>query len=123
MGFGETVRTELGPRQRVVATLGKLSEQDLAAGWEDIEALLDGRKPAPRQLLFQKTLATTNPDACSQRELADLATLTVERVLEFGNVYLDLALWRRLPIHDLLYKLMDCGRETFPWAEMGAPAS
>ena len=26
----ETVRTELGPRQRVVATLGKLSEQDLA---------------------------------------------------------------------------------------------
>jgi hypothetical protein len=41
----ETVRTELGPRQRVVATLGKLSEQDLAAGWEDIEALLEGRKP------------------------------------------------------------------------------
>jgi hypothetical protein len=33
----ETVRTELGPRQRVVATLGKLSEEDLAAGWEDIE--------------------------------------------------------------------------------------
>jgi hypothetical protein len=29
----ETVRTELGPRQRVVATLGKLTEQDLAAGW------------------------------------------------------------------------------------------
>ena len=29
----ETVRTELGPRQRVVATLGKLSEEDLAAGW------------------------------------------------------------------------------------------
>ncbi len=28
----ETVRTELGPRQRVVATLGKLTEQDLAAG-------------------------------------------------------------------------------------------
>jgi hypothetical protein len=27
----ETVRTELGPRQRVVATLGKLTEQDLAA--------------------------------------------------------------------------------------------
>ena len=48
----ETVRTELGPRQRVVATLGKLTEQDLAAGWEDIEALLEGRKAAPRQLLL-----------------------------------------------------------------------
>jgi hypothetical protein len=49
----ETVRTELGPRQRVVATLGKLSEHDLAAGWEDIKALLEGRKPAPRQLLVE----------------------------------------------------------------------
>ena len=41
----ETFRTELGPRLRVVAMLGKLSDQDLAAGWEDIEALLEGRKP------------------------------------------------------------------------------
>ena len=29
----ETVRTELGPRQRVVATLRKLSEEELAARW------------------------------------------------------------------------------------------
>jgi hypothetical protein len=36
----ETVRAELGPRQGVVATLCKLSEEDLAAGWEDIESLL-----------------------------------------------------------------------------------
>jgi transposase len=116
----ETVRTELGPRQRVVATLGKLSEQDLAAGWEDIEALLEGRKSAPRQLLLEKTKVTPNPDACTQWELADLANLTVERVREFGNVYLALALWRRLGLHDLLSKLMDCGRETVPWAEVAA---
>jgi hypothetical protein len=25
-----------------------------ASGWEDIEALLEGRKPAPRQLLLEK---------------------------------------------------------------------
>jgi hypothetical protein len=116
----ETVRTELGPRQRVVATLGKLSEQDLAAGWEDIEALLEGRKPAPRQLLLEKAKATPNTQACSQWELADLANLTVERVREFGNVYLALALWRRLGLHDLLSELMDCGRETVPWAEVAA---
>lgn len=116
----ETVRTELGPRQRVVATLGKLSEQDLAAGWEDIEALLEGRKPAPRQLLLEKAKATPNAHACAQWELADLANLTVERVREFGNVYLALALWRRLGLHDLLSELMDCGRETVPWAEVAA---
>jgi len=116
----ETVRTELGPRQRVVATLGKLSGQDLAAGWEDIEALLEGRKPAPRQLLLSKTQSTPNPDACAQWELADLANLAVERVREFGNVYLALALWRRLGLHDLLSELMDCGRQTVPWAEVAA---
>jgi len=114
------VRTELGPRQRVVATLGKLSEQDLAAGWEDSEALLDGRKPAPRQLLLEKRKNTPNPSFSAQWELADLAKLSVERVREFGSVYLALALWRRLGLHDLLSKLMDCGRETVPWAEVAA---
>jgi len=29
----QTVRTERGPRQQVVATLGKFTEKDLAAGW------------------------------------------------------------------------------------------
>ena len=45
----ESVRTERGPRQRVVASLGKFTEEDLTAGWDELEALLDGRKPAPRQ--------------------------------------------------------------------------
>jgi hypothetical protein len=67
----ETVRAELGPRQRVVATLGKLSEQDLAAGWEDIEALPEGRKSAPWQLLLEKGKDTQNPPSCAQWELAD----------------------------------------------------
>ena len=116
----ETVRTELGPRQRVVATLGKLTEQDLAAGWEDIEALLEGRKAAPRQLLLEKGKDTSSPPSSAQWEMADLANLSVERVREFGSVYLALALWRRLGLHDLLSELMDSGRETVPWAEVAA---
>ena len=116
----ETVRAELGPRQRVVATLGKLTEQDLAAGWEDIEALLEGRKAAPRQLLLEKEKDTSSPPFSAQWEMADLANLSVERVREFGSVYLALALWRRLGLHDLLSELMDSGRETVPWAEVAA---
>ena len=45
----ESVRTERGPRQRVVATLGKLDDDDLRAGWDQIEAMLDGRQPGQRQ--------------------------------------------------------------------------
>ena len=94
----------------MVATLGKLSEEDLAAGWEDIEALLEGRKPAPRQLLLEKGKDSSNASDHAQWELADLANLSVERVREFGSVYLALALWRRLGLHDLLSELMGEGR-------------
>ena len=41
----ETVRTARGPRQRIVATLGKLPgrDEDERAGWEEVVRLLDGR--------------------------------------------------------------------------------
>jgi hypothetical protein len=47
----ESYRTERGPRQRVVATLGKLAglDQEERHGWEEIEWLLEGQRP-PRQL-------------------------------------------------------------------------
>jgi transposase len=110
----ETVRTERGPRQRVVATLGKLSDDDIAAGWDDLEALLEGRPPAARQMGFEQREAST------QWELADLRKISVERVREFGSVYLALALWRRLGLHELLGELLEPGRETVDWAQVAA---
>lgn len=115
----ETVRTERGPRQRVVATLGKLTEEDLSAGWEDIEALLEGRAPSPRQMGLGEVEAG-EPKGCRRWELADLSNLKVERVREFGSVYLALALWRRLGLHELLEELLEQGRETIPWADVAA---
>mgnify|MGYP000129694268 CR=1 FL=1 len=114
----ETVRTERGPRQRVVASLGKLSEEDMAAGWDDLEALLDGRRPAARQRqLFDE------PSSCEPAEgweLADLQNLSVERAREFGCVFLALALWRRLGLHELLTDLIEPGREEISWADVAA---
>ncbi len=119
----ETVRTERGPRQRVVASLGKLSEEDLSAGWEDIEALLEGRAPSPRQGRLGEKSQNRNGkrgEAQPRWELADLSQLSVERVREFGRVYLALALWRRLGLHELLGELMEGGRESIPWSEVAA---
>jgi hypothetical protein len=81
----ETVRTERGPRQRVVASLGKFTEEDLAGGWEDIEALLEGRRPVPKQRQLFDQEREEEPTA--GWELADLHNLGVERVwrsLEMG---------------------------------------
>ena len=47
----ETVRTARGPRQRVVASLGKLDQKQcagLSGGWGDLPALLRGETPAPK---------------------------------------------------------------------------
>jgi len=47
----QTVRTARGPRQRVVASLGKLDEAQcagLTGGWDDLSALLRGHTPQPK---------------------------------------------------------------------------
>lgn len=113
----ETVRTQNGPRQRVVASLGKLTDADIQSGWDDIEALLEGRGPSPKQCYFGDLKPT---DAQAKWELADLGNLRVERVREFGSVYLALALWRRLGLHQLLESLLPAGKEQVDWVDVAA---
>lgn len=114
----EAVRTERGPRQRVVASLGKLTDEDILAGWDDLEALLDGRPPSPRQMqLGEDRLAEVQRPGW---ELADLSKLKIERAREFGSVFLALALWRRLGLHELLNSLIEPGREEIAWADVAA---
>jgi len=114
----ESVRTGRGPRQRVVASLGKFTEKDLEAGWDDLEALLEGRKPSPRQRQFGEAAEGTGHEP--GWELADLSKMSVERVREFGSVFLALALWRRLGLHELLSELIKPGREEIAWADVAA---
>jgi hypothetical protein len=52
--------------------------------------------------------------------LADLSQLKVERVREFGSVFLALALWRGLGLHRLLGELMGKGRQSVPCSEVAA---
>jgi transposase len=113
----KTVRTERGPRQQVVATLGK--EPGLERGsrrrWEDVAALLEGREPAPRQLELDAEDEEDQPQSDTRWTEVDVSGLRVERVREFGQVYLALALWRRLGLHTLLEEVMPSGRESVPW--------
>ena len=87
----ESVRTERGPRQRVVATLGKFAEEGFHAGWDDIEALLDGRRRSSRQPDFIDGVSGLESKS-SAWELADLSGIEFGRVREFGSVFLGLVL-------------------------------
>ena len=110
----ESVRTAQGPRQRVVATLGKLTGVDARAevGWDQLDALLEG-DPVRRQ----RELGESGSDAeeAVRWELCDLRGLRVERARDFGEAFLGLALWRRLGLHRLLEELMEPGEEEVPW--------
>lgn len=116
----ESVRTAAGPRQRVVATLGKLdtTEAGPEAGWEDLQALLEGRRCVERQMLLGKQSAL---QASHERwEVANVAGLRVERVRDFGQPWLGLALWHRLGLHSLLSSLIEPGKEKVPWQDVAA---
>ncbi len=111
----ESRRTAAGPRQQVVATLGKLTGEELReeAGWEQLESLLDGRPAVPRQLRLGESpqTALTGP----RWEVVDVRGVRVERARDFGEAFLGLALWRRLGLHTLLAELIEPGEEEVPW--------
>jgi len=109
-----TVRTAKGPRQEVIASLGKTPGLDQRSrhGWDDICDLLEGRAPAPRQAQLGQALGQEPPPQWAQ---VDLRGVSVERVRDFGQIYLALSLWRRLGLHRLLKDLIEPGEEDVPW--------
>lgn len=111
----KTVRTAKGPRQQVVAALGKEPGLDshIRHGWEEVTDLLEGRETAPTQGRLGEPLPAATPRP--QWAQVDLRGVRVERVRDFGAVYLALSLWRRLGLHTLLGDLIEPGAEQVPW--------
>lgn len=105
----ESVRTERGPRQRVVATLGKLPgmDEEVRVGWEHVSAILAGKA-------LTRDFLRGDPEP---PEWAKIRTggARAERVRRFGEVYLGLALWRRLELDGFFNELMAPGREEIAW--------
>ena len=124
----ETVRTARGPRQRVVASLGKLDEAEVAGlrgGWDDLAALLRGEASSPVVKVpelpgFQQAVPAPSPAVGAQWERADIGGLRVERTRDFGESYLALALWHRLRLDELLAGLLPAGRESVAWSHTAA---
>jgi len=110
----KTVRTAKGPRQEIVATLGKEPGLDRRSrnGWEQVADLLEGRAPTAVQGELGQDLSAA-PQA--QWAQVDLRGVRGERVREFGQIYLGLSLWRRLGLHTLLKEIIAAGQEDVPW--------
>jgi transposase len=111
----ESVRTAKGPRQRIVATIGKLPglDKEERVGWEEIRRLVEG-KPS-----FQPDLFEFREDPPSWASV-DVGKVSVERLRHFGDVYLGLLLWSKLGFADFCKKNMTEGKEDVPWPLMAS---
>jgi hypothetical protein len=86
------------------------------AGWEQVAKLLDGEDSVDGQgELFEP--ANAGPP---QWAPVDVSAVRVERVRQFGQVYLALALWRRLGLHEFVQRKAPAGREQVDWASVAA---
>lgn len=111
----ESVRTELGPRQRVVAQLGELSE-DQQHRWQQT-AIFHTRERDSRQLhLFDDPSAPAEGDVVRVR----LGKVGWTNARAFGDVWLALQLWQMLGLGRIVARHIPAGREMVPPASMVA---
>jgi hypothetical protein len=111
----ETVRTERGPRQRVVAYLGELRSGE-QAGWAQLARRLS-KEDRPQPSLFDPPPHEEPPQ---QDRVVNLKGLHLERMRDFGDVWLAWGLWRLLGLDELLTSRMPQGKEDVPWPAVAA---
>jgi transposase len=113
----ESYRTGRGSRQRVVAYLGELKRSE-QSGWAQLGRKLSG-KCRPQRSLFDPP-PYDDPAEEEEPMLVRLKGVALERLRDFGDVWLARGLWRLLELDDLLAGLMPWGREEAPWSTVAA---
>lgn len=108
----ESYRSEQGPRQRVIAWLGKLDE----AGRLGVQqAADDSRTAAPSE--SQLTLFDDEVEEAEPRWVeVNTSAVRVENCRQFGGPWLAMELIRRLKLDEFLMRVLPQGREQVPWS-------
>jgi hypothetical protein len=112
----ESYRTARGSRQRVVAYLGELKAKQ-QSGWTQLGLKLD-KKSRPQLSLFDPP----HYDESADEDFVEvnLKGIRLERLRDFGDVWLGLGLWRLLGLDKFLSEKMPNGQEEVPWHVVAA---
>jgi len=102
----ESYRTQRGPRQRVVAYLGKLDE----AGRLGIKQAADDKPISPQKTFF--------PEPEPEWVEVDAKAVRVENCRQFGGPWLAMELIKTLGLDKFLGEMIPSGREDVPWSVM-----
>jgi hypothetical protein len=114
----ESYRTARGPRQRVVAWLGKLDEagrmgvQQAAESPGTETTCGNGAASARQRTLFEEESRQPEPRWVE----VNAAGIRVENCRQFGGPWLALELIRRLQLDEFLQRAMPDGREQVAWS-------
>ena len=112
----ESIRTACGSRQRVVAYLGELKKSE-RNGWAQLSRQLN-KKQRPQPSLFDPPHYDEPSD--DEPVLVKIKGIHLERLRDFGDVWLALGLWRLVGLDELLSRLMPDGREEVSWPVVAA---
>jgi transposase len=112
----ESVWTGRGSRQRVVAYLGELKRSE-QSGWAQLGGTLSGKEQPQRSLFDPPHYDDPSED---EPVLVRLRGVRLERLRDFGDIWMAWGLWRLLGLETLLEKLTPAGREEVPWPVVAA---
>ena len=112
----ESYRTARGSRQRVVAYLGELKGSE-KSGWAQLAKRLDGGSRPQRSLFDPPHYDDPSDDEPVE---VNLKGVRLERLRDFGDVWLAWGLWRLLGLDSLLSEVMTESREEVSWPMMAA---
>ena len=112
----ESVRTGRGSRQRAVAYLGELARSE-RSGWAQLGRSLSGRKRSSPSLFDPPHY---DDPADDEPVLVELRGVRLERLRDFGDVWMAWGLWRLLGLDTLLQSLAKPRGEDVPWPVVAA---
>jgi transposase len=114
--LAESIRTKRGSRQRIVAYLGELAASE-QSGWAQLGRSLSG-KQRPQPSLFDPP--HYDDPTNDEPVLVNLNGIRLERLRDFGDVWMALGLWRLLGLDSLLQNMAEPGREDVAWPVVSA---
>jgi transposase len=111
----ESVRVGAKVRQRIVAYLGDVGDEE-TTGWEHLVRRLECRPLCEPELFERREVPAKPVEIYPDR-------VRVERVRDFGDAFVGLALWRYVGLDRFFGERMPRGREAIAWATMVAYAA
>jgi len=114
----ESYRTERGPRQRIVAYLGRLDEEGRLGVQEVAEPKTQNEDQQRRLPFADGALHDDSADSKPRWVTVNASAVRVENCLHFGGPWLALELLKKIGLDDFLQKHLPLGQADVAWSSM-----